>query len=87
MIKLTPVYINRLNKEIQETQRKLVKVNKEHQDDIQYLKMEIAQNEELGNGKDANVCAIEYCKKSKDRITELENHIIYLKNILVKGEL
>jgi hypothetical protein len=86
-MKLTPVYINRLNKEIQETERKIAIQKQNLNETIEASQIDIRQNIEAGLEAIPFIGTTRRINEIQDRITELENHIVYLQNILIKGEL
>lgn len=65
-----------------ETERLLEKAEKKYKDTITCLKMEIAENKELGNSITANKSWIDYANQDKKRVDELKNHIGKLHNML-----
>ena len=72
----------RLISAIAETNHLLDKANKKYTDTITCLKMEIAENKEIGNDITANRSWIDYANKDKIRVKELEQHIVKLENML-----
>ena len=74
----------RIKQAITETSHLLSKAKVKHQNSIICLKMEVLENQELGNDKTANKLAVEHFKNCKARVKELENHIVKLNKMLVE---
>ena len=72
----------RIMQAINETSRLLRKAEKKYNDTIICLKMEIAENKELGNSITANKGWVEYANQDKQRVKELKNHMEKLSNML-----
>lgn len=80
---------NRILQAMRETEGQLEKATKLYNDSITCLKMDIAENEELGNPKSANRCWVDYCNEDKARVKQLQAHLDKLNgmlNDLVKGD-
>lgn len=86
-MKLNAIYIERLNKEIKDTERKILIQEQSKADAIECSKIDIRQNIENGFPAVPFDTTIEHIKEIESRIEELKNHIVYLNNILIKGEL
>lgn len=66
---------------IKETREMLTKAEKRYNDTIEWLKMEIKENEELGNTKSANQPWVEYALKNKNEVKRLKLHLEKLMNL------
>ena len=64
----------RIQDALRETNHLLEKANKNYSDSIKYLIMEIEDNKELGNTKQANFLAVGHANKDKARVKELQDH-------------
>ena len=60
---------------ISETEALLEKARKRYNDSVSCLKMDIAENEELGNPKSSNRAWVDYCNQDKARIEDLQSHL------------
>jgi peptidoglycan hydrolase CwlO-like protein len=80
-MKLNAIYINRLNKEVKETERKLSLQQDKLNDAVECSKIDVSESGSIYESTK------EHIEEIKNRIEELKNHIVYLNNILVKGEL
>lgn len=69
-------YKRRIMHEINETHILLVKAKEKYANSIKCLKMEIAENKELGNDISANLGWVGYCNEDKMRVRDLEKHLI-----------
>lgn len=76
--------MNRIISAMNETERMLEKAKKKYNDTIICLKMEIAENKELGNPITANKGWIDYANQDKARVKELERHMEKLNGMLLE---
>lgn len=74
----------RINSEIIETKKLLDKAIKKYNDTITCLKMDIAENKELGNDISANMDWVRYANQDKARVNELNAHLNKLYNMLAE---
>jgi chromosome segregation ATPase len=72
----------RLTQALKESKNLLDKATIKYNNSITALKMEIAENKELGNDITANKAWIDYCNKDKERVKELKNHIAKLERLI-----
>ena len=80
-MKLNTIYINRLNKEIKDCERKLLIQEEKLNNAVECSKIDISESGSVYELTQKHIEGIQ------SRIEELKNHIVYLNNILVKGEL
>lgn len=74
--------VSRILQAMRETEELLEKAIKRYNDSVTCLKMDIAENEELGNPKSANRAWVDYCNADKARVKQLEAHLEMLKGML-----
>jgi len=74
----------RINSAIKETEGLLSKATKKYNDTITCLKMDIAENKELGNTIKANMPWVVYANTDKARVNELKAHLNKLNNMLAE---
>lgn len=72
----------RINQAIRETESLLNKATKKYNDSVICLKMEVAENKELGNSLEANFDWVKYCNEDKARVEYYKNHIEKLKGMM-----
>ncbi len=73
--------LNRINKEIMDTERKILKYETEYKNSIEVLKIEIQENNELNNPKSANFIKVKRANEFKNRVKELKEHKKYLEEL------
>lgn len=79
---LSSEYRRRIMHEINETHILLAKAKESYENKIECLKMEIAENKELGNKVSANLAWVKYCNEGKMKVKGLERHLIKLNGML-----
>lgn len=86
-MKLNSTYISRINEEIKDTERKRKIQDQKKADTIEASQFDIMQNIENGMGAIVFSSTTTQLEEIEVRDEELKNHIIYLNNILERGEL
>ncbi|HEY5588861.1 MAG TPA: hypothetical protein VIK86_07900 [Candidatus Paceibacterota bacterium] len=74
--------VKRVNESIIETNKLIAKKSIEYKNSITVLKMEIEENKELGNSRQANKLKVNSCNEIKKRLEELQEHKQKLLNML-----
>jgi len=72
----------RIIQAINETERQLERATKKYNYSIACLKMDIAENAELGNPKSANRAWVDYCNEDKAEMNRYKAHIDRLAKML-----
>ena len=76
------IKVSRILQAMCETEELLAKATKRYNDSVTCLKMDIVENEELGNPKSANRSWVNYCNEDKARVKQLQAHMSKLKGML-----
>lgn len=74
--------IKRINNCMEETERNLVIARGKYMDSMIVLSMEIEENRELGNDIKANLLKVDNANLRKERVRELEKHLVKLNKML-----